>query len=97
VRQVRTGVTGNDPSKRGSALIAAVLTIPAEIVFILLNIGGLVSIVAAFLVLFLIVHQSAASPGGGCRDGWCEQRLTTETVIVRLSERRSEQRRAVRR
>lgn len=38
-------------------MIAAVLTIPAEIVFILLNIGGLVSIVAAFLVLFLIVHQ----------------------------------------
>jgi uncharacterized membrane protein len=55
---MRTGLTGNDPSKRGSAaLIAAVLTIPAEIVFILLNIGGLVSIVAAFLVLFLIVHQ----------------------------------------
>jgi hypothetical protein len=54
---VRTGLTGSDPSKRGSALIAAVLTVPAEILFILLNIGGLVSIVAAFLVLFLIVHQ----------------------------------------
>jgi hypothetical protein len=55
---VRTGLTGSDPSKRGSALIAAVLTVPAEIVFILLNVGGLVSIVAAFLVLFLIVHQA---------------------------------------
>jgi hypothetical protein len=45
------------PSMRSSALIAAGLTIPAEIVFILLNVGGLVSIVAAFLVLFLVVHQ----------------------------------------
>jgi hypothetical protein len=61
---MQTGLTGNDPSKRESALIAAVLTIPAEIVFILLNIGGLVSIVAAFLVLFLIVHQVRLRPAG---------------------------------
>jgi hypothetical protein len=80
---VRTGVTGNDPSKRGSALIAAVLTIPAEIVFILLNIGGLVSIVAAFSRAVPDRASSAASLGGGCRDGSRKQRLNS----ARLSQR----------
>jgi hypothetical protein len=46
-----------NPSKRHSALIAAGLTIPAEIIVILLNVGGLLSIVAAFLDLFLVVYQ----------------------------------------
>jgi len=48
------------PSKLRSALIAIPFAIVLEIICILLNVGGLVSLLVAYLISFLVVHQVRA-------------------------------------
>lgn len=45
------------PSKRRSALVALLPAIAVEILAIFTNVGGAVSAVLAFLVLFGVCHQ----------------------------------------